>query len=143
MKTLATPLVALWFGGFFLCAETCDHLDVLLTPLRNWSSLPFYDWLAGLFLVAAAMHSRRDWENGRALLAAAWGFDLSLMVGAFIDHVVDWNTPVPGNGLVSEHAHLVIIAILGAVAVCALIGTLRSPEAPTRPAPSSSVPLSA
>ena len=112
-----------------MCRKTCDRLDVFLALPRNWWSLPFYDWIAGLFLIAAAMHCRRDWGVGRALLAAAWGFNLSLMVGAFIDHLMDWNTPSRASGLVSEHVHLTIIGVLGAIALCALVGTLRSARA--------------
>lgn len=126
MKWFAQPLVAIVFGAFILCAETCQHFDSLTRLPASWPDLPLHDWIAGVFLVAAGAMSRRDWARRRQWLAVAWDFMLSLLVGAFFGHVADWVTPPPdvGEAWVSRGVFTSILLALTGVAFCALIATL-------------------
>src|SRR5688572_11058143 len=125
MSLLAKPMLAIVFGGFLLCAETCLHADDILNP-SHWTDLPIYDWLAGVFLVCAGVRSRRDWNRGRPYQAAAWGFAASLLIGAFTGHWEDWvvNPAEASNEWMSAGTFLSILGALMAVSVGALIGTL-------------------
>jgi hypothetical protein len=50
---VAKPGIAIAFGAFFLCAETCLHADSLLNVASRPLELPVYDWTAGAFLLVA------------------------------------------------------------------------------------------
>src|SRR5215510_7216475 len=87
MTILAKPSVAVGFGAFMLCAETCDHWTEIAH--LNWLSMPLYDWTAAFLLIAVAMVHRQDFQ------ATAWAFMLSLLFGAFFGHLESWLGP-PG-----------------------------------------------
>ena len=127
MIDFAKPSIAISFGAFMLCAETCLHADALLQATAAPLELPLYDWIAGAFLLTAGIVSRRDWVNRRPYLAAAWAFMLSLLTGAFISHLADWLTPPtePPSWGISETGFVVIIAALMVIAACGLITTIR------------------
>jgi hypothetical protein len=129
MSAFARPSVALGFGFFLLCAETCRHLDSLLALPQSWLTLPIPDWGAGLFLVWAGVRSRRDWATGQPLQAAAWAFNLSLLSTAFFAHLESWPSEVPAEReWVSEPVLISIIGALLIVAGCSLVSTLRLPR---------------
>ena len=123
MRVFALPLVAIAFGAFILCAETCLHFESILDP-SQWRDLPIHDWLAGGFLVFSGVISRRDWNRGRSYQAAAWGFMSSLLLGAFVAHLEEWSSQPPTDGWVSDPAFLVILVGLLALSVGGLVGTL-------------------
>jgi hypothetical protein len=132
MIVLAQPTVALIFGAFMLCAETCNHFQDLLLARSNVLALPWYDWAAGVFLVYAAVQSRRNWITGRPIQIAAWAFVLSLLSGAFFRELEDWISQSPeavGNGglvPLAEGPYVLIIAILSALALGGLVSTIRA-----------------
>lgn len=129
MTYFAKPTVAIAFGAFMLCAETCLHADALQQATVAPLALPLYDWAAGLFLLGAGVLSRRDWSfTHRQYQAAAWAFMLSLLTGAFISQLNDWLTPPtePPSWGISETGFVVIIAALTVIAVCGLITTIGS-----------------
>lgn len=124
----AKPVVAIVFGAFIFCAETCLHADTLLRAAEAPFELPFYDWIAGGFLVVAgALTHRGSTDVRRQYQAVAWAFMSSLLTGAFLSMLGEWATPPDQSewGL-SEGAFVAIVGALLAVAVCALIGTLHS-----------------
>ena len=124
---LAKPGVAIAFGAFMLCAETCLHAESFLAAGATLSELPFYDWTAAAFLLTAGVMSQRAWTlTRRQYQAVAWGFMLSLLFGAFISQLQEWLTPpnVVEWGI-SEGVFLVIILALSIVALGALVATLR------------------
>jgi len=65
MTLFASPMLAIAFGAFLLCAETCLHFESLLALPGSWLSLPIHDWIAGGFLVYGGVRSRREWNTGR------------------------------------------------------------------------------
>jgi hypothetical protein len=130
MTFLTKPSVALTFGAFMLCAETCNHFDQLLVARSNLLALPWYDWASGVFLVYAAIQSGRDWATGRPIQIAAWAFVLSLLSNAFIRELKEWRGgSLDGNGgLVPLHegAYVLIIGLLATVALGGLVSTIRA-----------------
>jgi hypothetical protein len=54
MPIFARPIVAIIFGAFFVCGETCDHIGDIVAP-SAWTDLPLNDWFAGAFLVYGGM----------------------------------------------------------------------------------------
>ena len=130
MSIFAKPVVAIGFGTFIFCAETCLHADSLLHVTEAPFDLPYYDWTAAGFLLVAGILTHRAWTDvRRQYQAIAWGFMLSLLTGAFVSLLSEWATPPAQSewGL-SEGAFLVIIAGLITVAVCALVSTVRTSE---------------
>ena len=123
MRVLALPIFAIVFGAFILCAETCLHVESILSP-SNWSDLPIHDWIAGGLLVYSGVVSRRDWRRGQPYQAVAWGFMSSLLVGAFVAHWEEWSSQPQSDGWISQPAFIVILAGLLALSVGALMGTL-------------------
>jgi hypothetical protein len=119
MRVFAQPMVALTFGAFILCAETCLHLEDILHP-ASWVDLPWHDWLAGAFLVLSGVIGRRLYE------AAAWGFMSSLLMGAFLGHWEDWNATPQPEDWISGRAFLTILAVLLVLSICGLVATLRT-----------------
>ena len=124
MTFFARPIVALGFGAFLLCGETCLHFDSLLSLPANVFSLPIHDWVAGVFLLYGAARSRRDWVSGRPYLVAAWAFNLSLLGGAFWGHLEGWSSQLPEEHWISEPVLLTIIGVLSLLALCSLVSTL-------------------
>jgi hypothetical protein len=143
MTYFARPAVAISFGAFMLCAETCLHADTLLAATSQPLDLPLYDWLAGVFLLAAGVLSQREWTmTRRQYQAAAWAFMLSLLTGAFIGHFGEWLRPPvePPSWGISETGFLVIIGALTLTAGCGLVSTLKARDEslpPSRPSTSS------
>ena len=130
MSVFAKPVVAIVFGAFILCAETCLHADSILNASEAPFDLPFYDWTAAGFLIVAGVLTERGWTDvRRQYQAVAWAFMLSLLTGAFLSMLGEWATPPdePSWGL-SEGAFLSIVAGLIAVALCALVSTIRNPK---------------
>ncbi|HYN09037.1 MAG TPA: hypothetical protein VES67_16760 [Vicinamibacterales bacterium] len=123
MRLFAQPMVAIVFGAFILCAETCLHVESILHP-STWIDLPIHDWVAGGFLVWSGVISRRDRVNGRPYQAAAWGFMLSLLLGAFLAHWEEWSLPQQTDEWISEGAFVGILGGLLVLAGCGLVSTL-------------------
>lgn len=124
----AKPVVAIAFGAFMLCAETCLHAESVFNLAAAPLDLPYYDWTAAGFLLAAGTLSSRAWtESRRFYQAVAWSFMLSLLVGAFFGSLSEWR--LPPNDFewgISETGFLVIITALAAVALCGLVSTIRT-----------------
>ena len=119
MRALAHPTVALVFGAFMLCAETCLHLEDILHP-GSWLDLPWHDWLAGALLVWSGLNRRRLYQ------AAAWGFMTSLLMAAFLGHWRDWTAPPQPDEWISSRAFLAILAVLLVLSLCSLVATLTT-----------------
>jgi hypothetical protein len=130
-ERLARPVVAIVFGAFLICAETCLHFESVRAFPQDWLSLPLHDWTAGLFLVYCAARSRRDWSRGRPYQAAAWGFMLSLLVEAFFAHVEEWSLQSQSDRWIPEGAFVGILAGLLVLALCCLVSTLATRDSPT------------
>ena len=127
MRVFALPLLAIVFGTFILCSETCLHVESIL-DLSQWMDWPIHDWIAGGFLVFSGVISRRDWSRGRPYQAAAWGFMSSLLLGAFVAHLGEWSSQPQSHSWISKPAFIVILAILAAllaVSAGGLVGTLN------------------
>jgi hypothetical protein len=131
MQWFARPLVAVTFGAFMLCAETCLHADALLKAASQPLELPIYDWLAGGFLLSAGVLSNRQWTlTRRQYQTAAWAFMLSLLTGALISQLGEWLAPPvdPPSWGITETGFLVIIASLTVIAACGLVSTVKAPN---------------
>jgi hypothetical protein len=125
----AKPNVAIAFGAFFLCAESCLHADEIVRIASHPLDLPVYDWSAGGFLLVAGILSRRDWSAvRRQYQAVAWGFMLSLLVGASLSMVGEWLTPPVESEWLSEGAFLAIVVTMTIIALFALVSTLKVRE---------------
>jgi hypothetical protein len=130
VTVFAKPALAIAFGAFIFCAETCLHADTLVTAASAPFDLPYYDWLAAGFLIVAGVLSQRAWTDVRRQnQAVAWAFMLSLLVGAFLASLGEWAVPPSESEWgISEGAFLVIIGGLCVVALCALVSTIRNPR---------------
>jgi hypothetical protein len=125
----AKPAVAIAFGAFFLCAETCLHAEEVLQFASRPLELPVYDWSAGGFLLVAGVLSFRDWSTvRRQYQAAAWGFMLSLLVGASFSMLSEWLTPPDESEWLSEGWFLIVVVTMTIIALCGLTSTLRVRE---------------
>jgi hypothetical protein len=128
----ARPGVAIAFGAFMLCAETCLHAESFLAADGTAFELPLYDWTAGAFLLTAGVLSQRSWTlTRRQYQAVAWAFMLSLLFGAFVSYLQEWL--MPPNVIewgISEGGFVAIIFGLVVIALCGLISTLRAAESP-------------
>lgn len=124
MRPFGKPRLAIVFGAFILCAETCQHVESIIHP-SSWLDLPLHDWVAGAFLIVAGSISGRDWTKGRPYQAAAWGFVSSLLVAAFVAHAEDWSQPQTDESI-PPRVFLGILGGLLALAICGLAGTLAS-----------------
>ena len=126
MKTFAHSIVAIGFGAFILCAETCLHIGEIIEP-STWTDLPLHDWFAGAFLVYGGVAVRRNPVRGRAVQAAAWGFMCSLLFAAFVGHWQEWRTQTtPSDEWVPEGVFVAILLTLLIVSGVALFSTLAS-----------------
>lgn len=128
MTLFASPILAIAFGAFLLCAETCLHFESLLALPGSWLSLPIHDWIAGSFLVYGGVRSRREWNTGRIYQLAAWAFNASLLCGAFLAHLEEWSAGALGEDWISERALVMIIGSLFAISLCALVSTMTLGE---------------
>ena len=132
MRYFAKPGVAIAFGAFMLCAETCLHADSFLAADGTAFELPIYDWTAGVFLLTAGVASQRSWTlTRRQYQAVAWAFMLSLLFGALVSFVQEWLMPpnIVEWGI-SEGAFVAIILALATIALCGLISTLKADDSP-------------
>jgi hypothetical protein len=126
----AKPAVAIGFGAFFLCAETCLHAQEVLQFASRPLELPVYDWVAGGFLLIAGVLSYREWSIvRRQYQAVAWAFMLSLLTGASLSMLHEWLTPPDESGWLSEGAFLTIVVMMTFIALCGLVSTVRVREA--------------
>lgn len=135
MTYFAKPGVAIAFGAFMLCAETCLHAESFLAAGATPFELPFYDWTAGAFLLTTGVLSQRSWSlSRRQYQAVAWGFMLSLLFGALLSQLQEWLTPphVIEWGI-SEGVFVGIILTLVVIALCGLVSTLRAEDASNSP----------
>jgi hypothetical protein len=126
----AKPGVAIAFGAFMLCAETCLHAETFLATDGNTFELPLYDWTAGVFLLTTGILSQRSWTlTRRQYQAVAWAFMLSLLFGAAVSYMQEWLTPpdVIEWGI-SEGVFVSIILTLVIIALCGLVSTLRADD---------------
>ena len=55
MGIFAKPVVAIAFGAFMFCAETCLHADTLFNAAAAPLDLPYYDWTAAGFLLLSCL----------------------------------------------------------------------------------------
>jgi len=124
MTFFASPILAIGFGAFLLCAETCRHFESVLSLPETWRALPIHDWLAGLFLVYGGVRNQRDRGTGRLYQLTAWAFSVSLLCGAFFRHLEEWSPQTPEDGWISEPALVSIIGVLLAVSLCGLVSTM-------------------
>jgi hypothetical protein len=128
MGFFARPALAVAFGAFILCAETCLHFEEITHP-ASWIDLPIHDWLAGVFLVWSGLKSRRAWNWGRPYQAAAWAFMASLLLGAFVSHWEEWT--IVGSADAWATAFVGTLAVLLVMAVGGLVGTLTAGHSAT------------
>jgi hypothetical protein len=130
VRYFASPGVAIAFGAFMLCAETCLHAESFMAAGATSFELPIYDWTAGVFLLTAGVMSQRAWTlSRRQYQAVAWAFMLSLLFGALMSFVQEWLTPpnVVEWGI-SEGGFVGIILALTVIALCGLVSTLRTAD---------------
>ena len=130
MRYFAKPGVAIAFGAFMLCAETCLHAESFLAADATAFELPLYDWTAAVFLLTTGVMSQRSWTlTRRQYQAVAWAFMLSLLFGASVSFVQDWLTPpnVVERGI-SEGGFVAIIPALVIAALFGLVSTLRAED---------------
>jgi hypothetical protein len=124
LRFFGHPVFAMIFGAFILCAETCNHADEILFP-AHWYDLPLYDWSAGVLLIGAGvMLSRKD-PRGRLYQAAAWGFMVSLLAGAFFGHLAEPSVRTSDDWIPAT-TFTAVIATLAIGASVALVATIRS-----------------
>jgi hypothetical protein len=125
MTLLAKPAVAVVFGAFMLCTETCDHFDAIAK--LDWLNMPLHDWTAAGLLISVGVVHRRDYQ------VIAWAFMLSLLFGAFFGHFQAWLSPTEGDDWLSERVVFPALIALIVIATCALVGTFnaRRPSALT------------
>jgi hypothetical protein len=125
----AKPGIAIAFGAFFLCAETCLHAESVLNFANSPLELPVYDWTAGGLLLGAGVLSRGDTTTvRRQYLVVAWSFMLSLLVGASYEMLGEWSRPPDETDWLSEGAFLAIVLTMTAIAACGLVSTLKTSE---------------
>ena len=132
MSHFAKPGVAIAFGAFMLCAETCLHAESLIAAGASPFELPLYDWTAGGFLLIAGTLSQRAWTlTRRQYQAVAWGFMLSLLFGALISQVDEWlRPPNVAEWGISEGPFAAIILALAVIALCGLVSTVKESDSP-------------
>jgi hypothetical protein len=121
MTFLARPVVAVAFGAFMFCTETCLHWEEI--SRFAWLEMPFHDWTAAGLLLGAGIVRRHDYQ------AVAWAFMLSLLFGAFFGHVAEWLAPTEPDGWIPAAVVFPILVGLNVIAVCSLIGTLAGGRA--------------
>ena len=124
-KLFARPILAIAFGSFILCAETCLHWEGIVAH-SSWIELPIHDWFAGALLVWGGLVARRSWNRGQPYQGAAWAFMASLLMAAFFDHYEEWRAGQSSDDWISAGAFLAILGGLLVLALAGMAGTLRS-----------------
>ena len=120
----AKPIVAIIFGAFILCAETCLHFESIIQP-ASLLDLPWHDWAAGAMLLHAGIVRRARRLRGHVYLAAAWGFMTSLVGAAVLAHAEELSAPSSPDEWIPAPAFFAILFILFLVSTSALIATIR------------------
>jgi len=110
-------------------------LPVLETVRRwsTWQEFPpalFDDYIAGGFLLYGAWEIGRDQPRGRLLLAAAWGFTCGLAYSGFFGQIWRLQHNEPDPAPIPSQWVAVIKGIGFALAILALILTLRGNKGP-------------
>jgi hypothetical protein len=123
MRFFARPGLAIGFAAFFLCAETCQHAASIAA--LDWWDIPFHDWAVAIFLWYGAAKSRTDWFTGRPYQAVGWALNASLLFMALQGHLEELGAQPVEDAWISEPALIAIIALMLAIAVGGLWGTLR------------------
>lgn len=124
LLVFSQPALAIFFGAFILCAETCLHFESIVGP-ESFLDLPWHDWVAGAMLLHAGIVRRRDPARGQVYLAAAWGFMTSLLGGAVVAHAEELSVrPSPEEWIPVQVFFGILIALL-LVSGAALVATIR------------------
>lgn len=123
MRFFSRPAVAIVFGGFIACAETCLHFDDIISA-SSWTDLPLHDWLAAGLLVWSGSISIRSWQDGRPYLIAGWAFMASLLIGAFVAHWAELFRPAEAAEWIPVGAFVAILGGLMLVSVCGLFASI-------------------
>jgi hypothetical protein len=118
MTFFSMPAVAVVFGAFMLCTETCLHFEEIAR--LDWLDMPVHDWIAAGLLIAVGRIHRRDFQ------AVAWAFMFSLLFGAFFGHLAEWLHPTEPDGWMPERVVFPILSALNVIALLGLVSTLRS-----------------
>ena len=117
MTFLAKPAVAVGFGAFMLCVETCDHWSEIAS--LNWGTIPWHDWTAAILLMTVGVVHRQDFQ------AMAWAFMLSLLFGALFGHLELWLGPPEPDVWIPERIVFPILVALNVIALLGLVSTLK------------------
>ncbi len=127
MELFARPVVAVAFGVFIVCAETCLHFESLVAA--DWLDMPWHNWIAGGWLIVAG--TSVGTHSSRVRLAAPWPFMLSLLVGALFGLWGEWRagTDASDDWLSVGTLLSVVIGLMG-IAIFALVGILRARAEP-------------
>jgi hypothetical protein len=107
----------------------------ILAPLgetiRRWSTWREYppnffdDYLMGAFLLYGAWLTGRDVRGGQRYLAAAWAFACGLGYYSFFGQLKSWSLNEIDPAPISSGWVLLIKGVAVALAVLALVGSLR------------------
>lgn len=124
LSSLAQPVVAMVFGVFILCAETCLHFESIIHP-DSLLDLPWHDWAAGALLLHAGIVRRANRARGHLYLAAAWGFMTSLLGSAVLAHAEELAAPPSPADWIPAPVFFGILIGLLLVSASALVATIR------------------
>lgn len=129
MTLVFSRRLALAFGLLLPVAETIRrwHQLMAFTHLISWLD----DVLLGALLLYAAWRMRRDTASGQRALSAAWGCACGMGYYSFFGQLFDMDRADPAPIPVTW-----VVAIKGAgfaLAILALIGSLRETNAPAAP----------
>lgn len=122
--------VAIVFGVVTPLTETVRRWH----QLGQWQYLPAWldDYILGAFLLYGAYRAGKDAKTGRRFLAAAWGFVCGMGYSSFFMQLArlheDDPAPIPSVWVA------VIKGVGLAIAVLALIGSLKESNADMQPA---------
>jgi hypothetical protein len=115
-------VLALAFGVLAPVGETVRRW-------HTWQEFPpalVDDYLMGAFLLGGAWLVGRDFRRGQPVLAAAWGFTCGLAYGSFFGQWRKFQLGEPDPAPVPSLWVLVIKGVGFALAIAALIATLRA-----------------
>jgi len=129
IASFAKPIVAIIFGAFILCAETCNHFESIIQP-ESLLDLPWHDWVAGALLLHAGVVQRAKRSRGHVYLAAAWGFMASLLGAAVLAHSEGLSASSSPDDWIPAPVFFGILVVLFLVSAFALIATIRQRQLP-------------
>ena len=130
ISSFAKPIVAIIFGAFILCAETCNHFESIVQP-ESLLDLPWHDWAAGALLLHAGVVRRANRSWAQLYLAAAWGFMKSLLAAAVLAHAEELSVPASPDEWIPVPVFFGILVGLLLVSASALVATIRQHWPPT------------